>query len=215
MSYRYPVLLDTSDSLAVIVGGGAVATRKAAGLIDAGTRQVRVISPTFHPDMPPDVERVTAAYKSTHLKGAQLAFAATDSSAVNDAVVRDARRLGIWVNRADASSDDAHPGNFTLPAQHRDGPVLLTVSAAGSPALAAAIRESLRPHLDPRFAKLAAALPSLRPRIRASLDPTRRRTLFQDLASPEALDIIAAGDETTLWQWAASRYPELNQPASP
>jgi precorrin-2 dehydrogenase/sirohydrochlorin ferrochelatase len=205
VTYRYPVLLDTTDSLAVIVGGGAVGVRKAAGLIDAGTRQVRVVSPTFHHDMPADVERVTATYKPAHLKGAQLAFAATDSSAVNDAVVRDARRLGIWVNRADA--DTAHPGNFTLPAQLRDGPVLVTVSTTGSPALAATIRDSIR--LDPRFAKLATALQSLRPRIRASLDPARRRTLFQELASQEALAIIATGDETSLWQWAATRYPEL------
>jgi siroheme synthase-like protein len=204
-------LLDVSDCLAVVVGGGAVGARKATGLIDAGARRVRVVSPAFHPDMPAGVERVAGRYQTEHLHGARLVFAATDSADVNGAVVADARRLGIWVNRADADDDLA--GDFTLPANLRDGPVLIAVSAGGSPALAATIRDELRGKMDRRWAQLADAMQTLRPRIRAArqLDPVRRRTLLRELASAEALAAVSAGGADGLWRWAAERYPELDE----
>ena len=40
----YPVYLDLGDRLAVVVGGGAVAARKVATLVDYGAR-VKVVSP--------------------------------------------------------------------------------------------------------------------------------------------------------------------------
>lgn len=211
MSYRYPVLLDVTDRPSVIVGGGAVAARKAAGLLAAGATGVRVVAPEFHPDMPAGVERVAERYDARHLHGAQLVFAATDSADVNDAVVRDARRMGAWVNRADVDDDLA--GDFTVPAQLHHGPaVLVTVSAAGSPALAAAIRDRLRPSMDDAWAKLADALTVLRPRIRAcrGLTASRRRALLRDLATDNAMAVLRdGGDAESLWRWASRGYPEL------
>src|SRR3954454_1471168 len=147
--HSYPILLDLTDRLVVIVGGGAVAVRKAAGVLDAGATRVRCVSPTFHPDLPAAVERVPEAYRPEHIESAGLVFAATDSAEVNDAVVRDASTRGIWVNRADA--DDGQPGDFTVPARLREGPVTVTVSAGGSPALAAAIRDGVAARWDPRW----------------------------------------------------------------
>jgi siroheme synthase-like protein len=209
VSYRYPVLLDVSDCLAVVVGGGAVGARKAAGLVEAGARRVRIVSPAFHADVPATVERVAERYQAGHLQGARLAFAATDSAEVNSAVVADARRLGIWVNRADVDEDLA--GDFTVPAQFRDGPVLVAVSAGGSPALAANIRDEVGRKIDGRWAQLADAMQAIRPRIRASrtLDAARRRSLLKDLSSAEALDAAGSGGAASLWRWAAARYPEL------
>src|SRR5687767_14468580 len=117
--HGYPLMLDVSDRLVVIVGGGAVAARKAKGLIDAGATRVRIVSPAFEPAMPQAVERVTAAYDSSHLDGASLVFAATDSPEVNETIVRDACERGVLVNRA----DDGDGGDFTTPAMFRDGPV--------------------------------------------------------------------------------------------
>lgn len=211
MTYRYPVLLDLSNCSVVIIGGGAVAARKAASLIEAGAAHIRVISPDFHADLPPSVERILAHYTPDHLQGARLAFAATNSSEVNSAVVRDARHLGIWVNRADSGED--YPGDFTIPAQLRAGAsLLLTVSADGSPSLAANLRDSLRDSLDPRWPRLAEALHTIRPRIRNTVDIEHRRTILRDLASTEALEIISHGDAQSLWQWAVARHPELAQP---
>jgi precorrin-2 dehydrogenase/sirohydrochlorin ferrochelatase len=199
-------MLDVSNRLIVIVGGGGVAARKARGLFDAGATRVRVVSPTFCESMPDGVERVAGEYGPASLDGAALAFAATDRPEVNQTVVRDARRLGILVNRADAGAGDDAPGDFSTPALLREGDVVVTVSAGGSPALAAAIRDELRSRLEPRWLAMAAAMRDLRPRIRdggASID--RRRAAFRDLASDEAMDVLERGGVDALWSWLRQR----------
>src|SRR5258706_10473453 len=121
-------MLDVTNRLVVIIGGGGVAARKARGLLDAGATRVRVVSPTFHKDLPAAVERIAERYEARHLEGAGLAFAATDSGETNDAVVADARRLGILVSRADV--DEGEPGDFSTPAVVRKGAITVAFSAA-------------------------------------------------------------------------------------
>jgi len=202
-------MLDVVARQVVIIGGGAVATRKAKGLLAAGAQNVRVVSPAFHPDMPPQVERVPESYHPMHLSGAGLVFAATDAPEINDAVVRDAGTLGLLVCRADA--DDDAPGDFTTPAVLRRGPVAVMVSAAGAPALAAAIRDDLADKLDPRQVRMAEVMQTLRPILRGATDltPARRRDVFRDLASPDALESLASGGAPMLLHWIARRYPDL------
>src|SRR5581483_8912526 len=126
MPHNYPLLLDVSDRLIVIVGGGEVAVRKACGLIDAGATRVRVISPAVHDRMPAMIEVVREPYRPEHLKGAGLVFASTDDPHVNDQVVRDAHAMNLLVCRAD--SDETNAGDFATPAILRRGNVLVMVS---------------------------------------------------------------------------------------
>src|SRR3712207_8060860 len=63
----------------------------------------------------------------------------SDPPDVNEAVVRDARARGVLVSRADA--EEGEPADFTTPALFRDGPVTVTVSAGGNPAMAAFARD--------------------------------------------------------------------------
>ena len=199
----YPLMLDLRDRLVVIVGGGAVAARKARGLIEAGAMRVRVVSPIFGGEMPAQVERVTHEYSPQWIEGATLVFAATDNAGVNDQVVRDARRLGILVNRAD--SDEENPGDFTTPAVHRDGELTITVSAS-SPALSAAIRDRLAQRCEPKWTKMAAAMRELRPRILAGDAPIEyRRNAFRDLASEQAMEILDRQGVEELWAWLRER----------
>jgi precorrin-2 dehydrogenase/sirohydrochlorin ferrochelatase len=136
-------------------------------------------------------------------------FAATDDPKVNDAIVRDARQLGILVCRAD--SDDENPGDFSTPAMIRREPVLVTVSAGGSPALAALMRDAIEENLDPRWIAMAKQMISLRPRICAipSIAPSRRKEIFRTLASDDALNALSTGDPRVLERWIIGRYPEL------
>jgi precorrin-2 dehydrogenase/sirohydrochlorin ferrochelatase len=151
------------------------------------------------------VERVPGAYDARHLDGAALVFAATNDPNINSQVVRDAHRLGLFVNRAD--SDEEKPGDFTTPAVLRDGELVITVSAGGSPALAAAVRDGLRDRLDPRWSKMAAAMQTLRPRItgRRELAISRRREMLKILASDEALGIVDRDGVEALWSWLCER----------
>jgi precorrin-2 dehydrogenase/sirohydrochlorin ferrochelatase len=204
--HTYPLLLDLSDRPVVIVGGGRVAARKARGLLDAGATRVRVISPAFDDALPAEVDRITRPYEPADLDGAGLVFAATDRPDVNAAVVRDARARGLLVNRADG--DDERPGDFTTPAALHDGDLLITVSAGGSPALAAALRDHLRDRVEPRWRLMAAQMRSLRPRILAAGVPIEiRRQAFRDLATGEAMDILERLGPDELLTWLQDRHP--------
>jgi siroheme synthase-like protein len=200
-------MLDVSDRLVVIIGGGAVAARKAATLVETGAARVRVVAPQFDPQMSTRVERIGESYQPRHLDGAQLVFAATDSPATNEQVVRDARSRGVLVNRADEGDPS---GDFITPARFQEGEVIVTVTA-GSPALAVAIRDDLARRLDRRHAKMAHAMQALRPLIRSgNLDPARRASVFRDLASDEALETLAAGGVDELKRWIGTRHPDLH-----
>jgi precorrin-2 dehydrogenase/sirohydrochlorin ferrochelatase len=199
-------MLDVTDRTAVIIGGGAVAARKARGLLEAGAR-VRCVSPVFSPDIPANVERVQEGYDPRHLEGAFIVFAATDNPQVNNAVASDARARKLLVSRADV--DEGVPGDFVVPASHRAGNVLMSVAAA-SPALSAMIRDKLAQKFDVRWQQLADLMTELRPAIiRSGLEIERRRQIFRDLATDAALDAIGRHGPEGLRRWLIEKYPEL------
>ena len=204
-------MLDVTDRLVVIVGGGPVAARKAAGVLEAGATRVRCVAPAFDPGVPESVERVEETYEPRHLDGAGLVFAATDLPAVNDAVVRDARARGVLATRAD--SDDEDPGDFTVPARWRSGPVTLAVATGGSPALAVTIRDGLASRWDERWTRMADLMLIVRTRFRSvpSFTPALRRAVFKDLASEEALDVLGRAGVEGLIEWVKGRHPGLGK----
>ena len=195
----YPILLDVSDKRIVIVGGGSVALRKAAKLIEAGAADITVVSPAFTEGFPASVRRVVESYRPEHLAGARLVFAATDSAQVNQSIVAEAQRLGIWVSQADDG------GDFAVPAVLREGAVAVAVSA-DSPALAAVIRDKIGQKWDPRWTAMADAMRTLRPMVlNSGLPPERRKELLRELASDAAMDRLAAEGIDALHEWVMKR----------
>ena len=124
----------------MVVGGGAVANRKARKLLQARAKVV-VVSPQVEPELESvAVEVHRRPYRAGDLEGASLAFAATDVREVNAAVAREARERGVPVNVADKPSE----GDFALPSTLRRGRLQVAVSTGGaSPGLAARIRREL------------------------------------------------------------------------
>jgi siroheme synthase-like protein len=212
MRFAYPIMLDVTNRLVVIVGGGAVAVRKARGVLEAGAIRVRCVAPDIDPAMPAPVERVAEGYDPDHLEGAGVVFAATDLPAVNDAVVRDARARGAIVSRADADDEDA--GDFIVPAKWRSGPVTLAVSAGGNPALAVTIRDALAARWDGRWTRMADVTGMLRSGLRTSprVAPSVRQAIFRDLATEEALQVLASRDVEGLFNWLFQRHPGFSKP---
>jgi siroheme synthase-like protein len=139
----YPVSLDVSGRPCLVVGGGAVAARKAHGLLACGAR-VTVIAPTMSSDMESLSPALAALqrrpYRQGDVSSFRLVVTATGIAEVDGVVHADAESAGIWVNSAD---DRAH-SSFILPAVHRDGAVTVAVSTGGlSPALASWLRARL------------------------------------------------------------------------
>src|SRR3954468_5369705 len=137
----YPLMLDVSQRPIVIIGGGSVAARKVKGLLDAGATSITVVAPEFCESIPAGVQRITARYTADHLTNAGLVFAATDNPDVNAAIVRDAHQRGLLVSRADSTDDET--GDFATPAILREENLIISVSAGGSPTLAAALRDEI------------------------------------------------------------------------
>lgn len=161
----FPVMLEGDRIVAVIVGGGAVALRKAQALVVAGAR-VTVVSPEFDAGfteslLPGSPQLVRSRYQSSHLAGATMVIAATDNAKVNQQVATDARARGILVNVVDAPEF----GTFVTPAVHRSGDLTVAVSAGRLPAAAAAIRDVIRRRFDERYANAIADLRRLRERM--------------------------------------------------
>jgi len=139
-----PLLLDLRDRQAVVVGGGAVAARRARALRHAGARVVVIA-----PEAQADVRDVAAewrerGYVDGDLDGAWLAVAATDDPAVNAAVASEADRLRIFCVRA----DQATGGSARVPAVHTFGDVTVAVNAGDDPRRAAELRNAIGLLLD-------------------------------------------------------------------
>ena len=123
---RFPLFVDLTGREAVIVGGGAVACRRAGVLRDFGAR-VTVIAPRW--DHPLEgVAHLARPYAGGDLTGAFLAVAATDDRAVNHAVGEEARSLGIPVSVADCPEECT----FFFPAVCTGGGLVAGVVSGGA-----------------------------------------------------------------------------------
>jgi siroheme synthase-like protein len=101
-----PVGLDIRGKPCLVVGGGAVGTRKALTLAQAGAA-VTVLSPTVTAELAAQIEagRMTwleRTYSQEDVTGAFLVVVATDDGALNSAIGGDAEKSGALV--CDASS---------------------------------------------------------------------------------------------------------------
>jgi precorrin-2 dehydrogenase/sirohydrochlorin ferrochelatase len=158
----YPInVIGLEQRHSVVIGGGNVAARKVAGLLEAGAR-VTVISPALAPELKTLAEAGRVVFIGRDLAGAFLVIAATDEPAVNRAVWQEAEQIGCLVNVVD---DPAH-SNFIVPAVVRRGDVSVAVSTGGaSPALARHLRERLETLVGPDYGELADLLAELRPQL--------------------------------------------------
>ena len=100
---HFPLFVDLTGRPCVIVGGGAIAARRAEVLARFGGA-VTVIAPTWRGGVS-GVRWERRTYRSGDLAGAFLAVAATDDRAVNRQVGEEARALGIPVSVADCREE--------------------------------------------------------------------------------------------------------------
>jgi uroporphyrin-III C-methyltransferase len=139
----YPVGLRLLDRRVVVVGGGQVAHRRVAGLLEARA-QVTVVSPEVTPALealaaPGSMTWVRRRYEPGDLDGAWYAVAATDDPAVNAAVAEEADRNRIFCARA----DDRSASSVWTPAVGRHGDLVVGVHGGGDPQRAVGVRDAV------------------------------------------------------------------------
>lgn len=163
----YPVGLVLQGKRCLVVGGGEVAARKAAGLV-AAEGEVYVVAAEVLPAMGQVVGLAgfeQRPYRKGEAAGYRLVVAATGDPTTNQEVYDDAEAAGVWVN----SADDPERCTFILPAVARQGPVSVAISTSGySPALASWLKAHVVGHMGPEVAVLAELLAAARAQLKAA-----------------------------------------------
>ena len=183
MSYL-PIFVSLKGRRCIVVGGGEVAERKVAALLDAGAR-VRVISPALTPGLRQlastgAIEHAARAWQPGDIVDCTLAFAATDDPQIHRAVAAEARAAGIPINVA----DDPDLCDFITPSVVRRGDLQIAISTAGaSPALASRIRRDLEVVIGPEYETVTIILRAARSYLRqTNRDPRERARILQAIA---------------------------------
>mgnify|MGYP002777995533 CR=1 FL=1 len=192
----FPAFLDLAGRRVLLVGGGAVARRKAEALLESGA-DVVVGAPTLVPELARAVAEGRLAHRAgvfvpEWLEGAWLVIAATDDAEVNAAVAREAEARRVWANVV----DDAPRCSFQVPARVERGPLQVAISSRGeAPMLARWVRERLETELDPSLGALAEWLGGKRDALRVRFpDTVRRRQVIEALIRGPAADALRHGD---------------------
>jgi siroheme synthase-like protein len=189
-----PILVEGTAIRALIVGGGAVASRKAAVLLEAGAH-VRVVSPAVGDAMKAivnagRVELTQRRYEREDIGDAQLVVAATDDRAVNATVATDARASGRLVNVADRPAE----GSFATMAMHRAGALVIGVSAGGVPGAAARIRDAIAARFDSRYSRALTEMASVRRALLDRGEGATWRTRSAELLDDGFCDAVERGE---------------------
>jgi uroporphyrin-III C-methyltransferase/precorrin-2 dehydrogenase/sirohydrochlorin ferrochelatase len=158
----YPVGLRLAGRRVVVVGGGQVAHRRVAGLLEAGAA-VTVVSPQVTPALealvvPGSVTWHARRFAAGDLAGAWYAVAATDDPAVNAAVAAEAEQDRVFCARA----DDRSASSVWTPAVGRQGDLVVGVHGGGDPQRAIGVRDAVLAGLtDGSIADRASRAPSV------------------------------------------------------
>jgi precorrin-2 dehydrogenase / sirohydrochlorin ferrochelatase len=189
----YPLFLDITGRLCVVVGGGGIAERKVRTLLSCGAR-VRVVGPHLCNGIRAlneagKIEIRQRGYNSADVRNALLVFAATDNSVINEQVSADARARGILVNVAD--SPDLC--DFIVPAVARRDPIVIAISTSATlPMLSRRLREEISRELSKDYVRYAAKVGALRRLLMERVgDRRKRQKILKEIAAIDISEVAA------------------------
>lgn len=181
MRALFPIFADLRQRPVLLVGGGAIAERKARLLLDSGA-WLSVGAPELSPTLREwlaqgRIRHLPGCFDPAWLQGQRLVVAATGDVAVNRAVAAAAEAANVFVNVV----DDAGLSSFQVPAIVDRAPLTIAISSGGAaPMLARRVRERLEAMLEPSLGALGELLQRFRGRIRARFPDMERRRAFYD-----------------------------------
>jgi uroporphyrin-III C-methyltransferase/precorrin-2 dehydrogenase/sirohydrochlorin ferrochelatase len=191
----YPLFADLSRRAVLVVGGGPVAERKIAALLNARA-QVTVNAPTLTPQLQHWVAAGRIAHRpdafcDSWLDRVWLVVAATSDIELNRLIATFAELRRIFVNVV----DDAALSSFHVPAVVDRSPLIIAISSGGeAPMLARLLRERLETLLDHSLGALTTLAARLRKRIRVRHpDMAARRRFYESLFAGPVAALLRQG----------------------
>jgi len=198
----YPVNLDIKGRECLVVGGGAVASRKAQSLADCGARVI-VVSLEFTEALKAledssTVSLISKTYESSDLDNKFLVIGATDNEALNRKINDDAEKRNMLCNIADVPDIC----NFILPAVIRRGDLSIAISTSGkSPAFAKKLRKDLESTFGEEYATFLILMGAIRKKLLAiEHAPEFHKPLFEKLIDNNLLDMIRTNNKENINQ---------------
>jgi precorrin-2 dehydrogenase / sirohydrochlorin ferrochelatase len=193
----YPVNLDIRRRSCLVVGGGAVGTRKVRTLLECGAA-VTVVSPEVTNPIAVLAEKNRISlkqrpYQTSDLDGVFLVIGATDNMVLNRVIHDDAGKQGKLCNIA----DQPDLCNFILPSIIERGDMIIAISTSGkSPAFARRLRKQLEAQFGPEYAEFLKLMGAVRKiLLEQTRDPEAHRQVFESLIDRGLLECIRNGDK--------------------
>ena len=193
----FPFFFNLRATRVLIVGGGAVAARKAEILARAGA-QIRVVAPEISPQLAEIVRKNNGEirprhYRKTDLRQCRIAVCAAGIPRLNQRVHKDAVAAAVPLNVV----DQPKLCDFIFPAFADRDPVCVAVSSGGaSPVLARNLRNKLESELPAQLGKLADFCEKHRAQVQGKLPEKVRRRFWESvLDKSPAASALLNGDE--------------------
>jgi precorrin-2 dehydrogenase/sirohydrochlorin ferrochelatase len=190
----FPLFLKLEKRRCLVVGAGAIAESKIAGLLGTGAK-VCVVAPEATPKVrgwarSRKIAWRRRAFRPKDLRSMFLVIAATPSRELHEQIFRQARRLGVLCNIVDVP----RLCDFYYPAVVRRGALQIAISTTGqSPALAQRLRQELERQFDEEYAEWLTHIGKARQKIQLRpLSAGERRRLLHELVSAEAFETFRA-----------------------
>jgi precorrin-2 dehydrogenase / sirohydrochlorin ferrochelatase len=191
----YPVFLDITDKICLVVGGGKVAERKAAMLLQFNARVV-VVSPVMTKMLlkfgeEAKIEYFQRSYTAQDLDNAALIFACTNNSAMNNKIKREAARKNIPVNVVDAPD----VCDFIVPSIIRKGELTIAISTSGElPLLSKKLRQKIEEVVTDDYLEYLHIMGKFRRHLMKTVkDAHKRGFIMKHIGKMDMKEVITAG----------------------
>jgi len=195
MAHLYPIFLNLAGKKCLVIGGGNVAERKVATLLEYEA-DVTVVSPEASESIRnwafQGLIRWRARYfQMEDLEGVFVAFSATGDQELNRKISARCRERNILINAV----DDPPNCDFYVPSTLRRNSLCLAISTEGkSPLLAAKLRREMESIITDEYGEWVEILGKLREEIKNSdLSIEERKKMFEALVQSDMLDLLKTG----------------------
>ncbi len=189
-------MVDLTGREVLVVGGGSVAGRKIATLIEYGAI-VSVVARELSPELKNLVDNGRVKYLGgefslVFLKDRFFAIAATDDPELNHRISQAAQAKGMLINAVDQPADCS----FIVPSIIRRGDLVVSVSTSGkSPALAKKIREELSSQFGIEYELFLRMMGKFRESVLSrSSDQKDNSRVFHSIVDSGLLDAVRTDD---------------------
>ncbi len=192
-----PVFFDIKGKSCAVIGGGDVAARKVAMLLNSGG-SVTVVAPELCSALKRlsesgSIRHIQARFASEHLHEAVIVIAATDDKNVNKQVSEIAHAYRLPVNVV----DDPDHCSFIMPSVIDRSPVIVAISTGGSsPVLARLLRARLETLIPGSYGRLATLAEKFRSKVKQHFtESSQRRMFWESVFQGPIAEMVFAGRE--------------------